>query len=121
MVAVAQHPNIELVTYAEVTAVTGYIGNFNVTVKKKAKYVDWDACTGCGTCMEKCPVKKIPDEFNFVMSLRTSIHKVFPQAVPGKPYIDAATCTKLTKDKCGVCEKICPAKAIRFQDQDEYI
>lgn len=121
MVAVAQHPNIELMTYSEVTEVTGYIGNFNVKVKKKAKYVDWDACTGCGTCIDKCPTKKIKDEFNFGMSLRTSIHKVFPQAVPGKPYIDAANCTKLTKDKCGVCEKICPANAIRFNDQDEYV
>jgi len=118
---VAQHPNIELMTYCEVSEVSGYIGNFNVKVKKKAKYVDWDACTGCGTCIDKCPSKKIKDEFNFGMSLRTAIHKVFPQAVPGKPYIDAANCTKLTKDKCGVCEKICPTKAIRFNDQDEYV
>lgn len=121
MVAAAQHPNIELVTYAEVTAVNGYIGNFTVTIKKKAKYVDWDLCTGCGTCIEKCPTKKIKDEFDLGMGLRTSIHKLFPQAVPGKPYIDAANCTKLTTGKCGVCEKICPTKAIKFDDQDEYI
>jgi heterodisulfide reductase subunit A len=97
MVAVAQHPNIELITYAEVVKVSGYIGNFNVTVKKKAKYVDWDVCTGCGTCTEKCPTKKIKDEFDLGMGLRTAIHKLFPQAVPGKPYIDAENCTKLTK------------------------
>lgn len=121
MVAVAQHPNIELITYAEVTKVTGYIGNFNITIKKKAKYVDWDACTGCGTCMEKCPTKKIKDEFDLGLGLRTAIHKVYPQAVPGKPYIDAEHCTKLTKGKCGVCEKVCPTQAIRFDDQDEYI
>lgn len=121
MVAVAQHPNIELITYAEVTKVTGYIGNFNITIKKKAKYVDWDACTGCGTCMEKCPAKKIKDEFDLGLGLRTAIHKVYPQAVPGKPYIDAEHCTKLTKGKCGVCEKVCPTQAIKFDDQDEYI
>jgi len=118
---VAQHPNIELVTYAEVTAVNGYIGNFTVTIKKKAKYVDWDVCTGCGTCIEKCPTKKIKDEFNLGLGLRTAIHKVFPQAVPGKPYIDAENCLKLTKDKCGICEKVCPTDAIRFDDKDEYI
>lgn len=121
MVAVAQHPNIELLTYSEVTRVSGYIGNFNVTIKKKAKYVDWDLCTGCGLCTEKCPSKKILDEFDLNMGMRTAIHKVFPQAVPGKPYIDAENCTKLTKDKCGVCEKICPTKAIRFDDQDEFV
>lgn len=119
MVAVAQHPNIELVTYAEVVKVSGYIGNFNVTVKQKAKYVDWDLCTGCGTCWEKCPSKKIKDEFELGMGLRTSIHKVFPQAVPGKPIIEAETCTKLTKGKCGICEKVCPTNAIRYDDKEQ--
>jgi heterodisulfide reductase subunit A len=121
MVAVAQHPNIELITYAEVIKVTGYIGNFSVTIKQKPKYVDWDACTGCGTCMEKCPTKKIKDEFDLGLGLRTAIHKVYPQAVPGKPYIDAEHCLKLTKGKCGVCEKICPTQSIRFDDKDQYI
>ncbi len=121
MVAVAQHPNIELVTYAEVVKVTGYIGNFNVTLKKKAKYVDWDLCNGCGTCIDKCPTKKIKDEFDFGMGLRPAIHKLFPQAVPGKPYIDAQNCTKLTKDKCGVCAKVCPTGAIRYQDEDQLV
>jgi heterodisulfide reductase subunit A len=121
MVAVAQHPNIELITYAEVTEVSGYIGNFNVTIKKKPKYVDWDLCTGCGTCIEKCPTKKIKDEFELGLGLRTSIHMVYPQAVPGKPFIDAENCTKLTKGKCGVCEKLCPTKAIKFDDKEEYV
>lgn len=121
MVAAAQHPNIELMTYSEVTKVSGYIGNFNVTVKKKAKYVDWDKCTGCGTCIEKCPSKKITDEFELGMAKRTAIHKLFPQAVPGKPYIDADNCLKLTKGKCGVCEKVCPTNAINYDDKDEYV
>jgi heterodisulfide reductase subunit A len=120
MVAVAQHPNIEMITYAEVTQVKGYIGNFKATIKKKPKYVDWDLCTGCGTCAEKCPTKKLKDEFDLGLGLRTAIHKVYPQAVPGKFYIDAQNCTKLTSGKCGVCEKLCPAKAIRFDDKEEY-
>ncbi|CFX19169.1 NAD(P)-binding domain [Syntrophomonas zehnderi OL-4] len=121
MVAVAQHPNIELITLAEVVKVTGYIGNFNVTIKKKAKYVDWDLCNGCGTCIDKCPTKKIKDEFDFGMGLRPAIHKLFPQAVPGKPYIDPLNCTKLTKDKCGICEKVCPTGAIRYNDVDQLV
>ena len=121
MVAVAQHPQIKLITYAEVDHVDGYIGNFKVTIRQKPRYVDWDLCTGCGTCWEKCPSKKIKDEFDLDLGLRTAIHKVYPQAVPGKPYIDAANCTKLTSGKCGVCEKVCPTKAIRFEDQEELI
>ncbi len=121
MVAVAQHPNIELVTLAEVTKVTGYIGNFNVTIKKKAKYVDWDLCTGCGTCIEKCPSKKITDDFELGLGKTTAIRMVFPQAVPGKPFIDAPNCRMLTENKCGICEKVCPAEAIRFKDVDQEI
>lgn len=121
MVAVAQHPNIEIMTYAEVANVAGYIGNFKVTIKKKPKYVDWDLCTGCGTCIEKCPTKKISDPFELGLGLTTAIRKVYPQAVPGKPFIDAVHCRKITEDKCGVCEKICPTKAIKFADKEEYI
>lgn len=121
MVAVAQHPNIQIITYAEVTNVAGYIGNFKVTIKKKPKYVDWDLCTGCGTCIEKCPTKKIPDPFELGLGMTTAIRKVYPQAVPGKPFIDDKHCRKLTEGKCGVCEKICPTKAIKFDDKEEYV
>ena len=121
MVAVAQHPNIELMTYAEVVAVDGYIGNFEVTVKQKAKYVDWDPCTGCGTCIEKCPVKKIKNEFDLGMSSRPAIRMVFPQAVPGKPFIDRENCLKFKTGKCGICEKVCPTQAVKFDDEDRLI
>lgn len=121
MVAVAQHPNIELHTYSEVTNVSGYIGNFKVTIKEKAKYVDWDLCTGCGTCIDKCPTKKITDPFNLGLGLTTAIRKVYPQAVPGKPFIDAEHCLKLTEGKCGICEKVCPTQAIRYDDTDKLI
>lgn len=121
MVAVAQHPNIELMTHSEVTEVNGYIGNFTVTVKQKAKYVDWKACTGCGTCTEKCPTKKIKNEYDLGMSNRPSIHMVFPQAVPGKPYIDKDNCLKFKTGKCGICEKVCPAQAVKFDDEDKLV
>ena len=121
MVAVAQHPNIQLMTMAEVTNVDGYIGNFKVSIKKRAKYVDWDLCTGCNTCVEKCPTKKVPNTFEFGLGPTTAIRFMYPQAVPGKPYIDAGHCTKLTNNKCGICEKVCPVDAIRFNDQDEIV
>ncbi len=121
MVAVAQHPKIKLMTYSEVSEVNGYIGNFKVTIKQKAKYVDWDICTGCGTCWEKCPQKKLLDQFDLGLGHTTAIRKVYPQAVPGKPVIDAASCTKLTSGKCGVCEKICPTKAINYEDVDQFV
>ncbi len=121
MVDVAQHPNITLYANAEVDEVGGYVGNFEVKVKKKATYVDWEACTGCGLCMEKCPSKKAEDVFNEHMGTTTAINIPFPQAIPKKAIIDAEYCIKLTKGKCGVCEKICPTKAIRYDQQDEIV
>lgn len=119
MVAVAQHPNIELLTYAEVTSVSGYIGNFSVTIKQKARYVDHNKCTGCGTCWEKCP-KKVPSEFNQYLGNRKAIYIPFPQAVPNKPVIDGLNCRRLNEQKCGVCAKVCAAEAINYEDQDKY-
>ena len=121
MVAVAQHPNIKMYTYSEVEAVDGYIGHFTVTIRQKAKYVDWDKCNGCGTCETKCPTKKLKSEFDLGLGNRTAIYKAFPQAVPNKPVIDAENCRKLKNGKCGVCEKICTTQAINFDDKDELI
>jgi len=121
MVDVGQHPNIKLHTYSEVEAVDGYLGNFKVTIRKKARYVDMDKCTGCGICWNACPSKKNLSEFDFGMGTRKAIYVPFPQAVPARPVIDANACIKLTKDKCGLCEKKCPAGAINFDDQDELI
>ena len=121
MVAAAQHPNITLYTYSQVESVGGYIGNFEVTIRKKAKYVDYTKCTGCGLCETKCAKKKVPSEFDAFMGPRTAIYKPFAQAVPNKPVIDNKACKKLLENKCGVCEKVCPAGAINFEDQDELI
>ncbi|MFZ5831747.1 MAG: FAD-dependent oxidoreductase, partial [Planctomycetota bacterium] len=121
MVDVAQHPQIALHTYSEVEGVEGYVGNFKVTVRKKARYVDVDRCTGCGQCWNVCPSKKTPSEFDYGLGNRTAIYVPFPQAVPARPVIDASACLKLTKGKCGACEKKCAAGAIRFDDQDQII
>jgi len=121
MVECFKHPNITVYTYSEVENVDGYVGNFNVKIRKKAKFVDHKTCTGCGDCWNKCPQKKIPNEFDMNLSMRTAIYVPFPQAVPNKPVIDKENCIKLTKDKCGICEKICPPKSINYQDKDEII
>lgn len=118
MSAAAQHPNIELMTYSEIEEVKGYIGNFDVTIKQKAKYVDYTKCTGCGICETKCPTK-ISSEFDLGLGKRTSIYKPFPQAVPNKPVIDAENCRYLKTGKCKICEKLCPAGAINYEDQDQ--
>jgi len=121
MVEVAQHPNITLLTYAELEKLEGFIGNFKATIRKKAKSIDEKLCTGCGLCTTKCPNNKIPCEFNSGLGTRTAIYVPFPQAIPNKPVIDKENCTYYQKGKCKVCEKVCPAGAIRFDQQDEFV
>ncbi len=121
MVEVAQHPNITLYTYAELESLEGFIGNFKAKIRRKSKSLEEKLCTGCGTCTTKCPVKKIPSEFNEGLGKRTAIYVPFPQAVPNKPVIDRANCTYYIKGKCKVCEIVCPTKAIRFDQEDQII
>jgi heterodisulfide reductase subunit A len=118
LVEVGRHINIELVTLAEIRDIRGEAGNFEVEVFQKARYVDIDKCIGCGACAEKCP-KKVADEYNMGLAKRKAIYVPYPQAVPLKYTIDAANCIKLTKDKCGNCEKVCPADAINYKDTDK--
>lgn len=121
MVEVAQHPNITLHTYSEVESMDGFIGNFNIRIRKKAKSVDEKLCTGCGLCCTKCPTKKIPSEFEQGLGFRTAIYVPFPQAVPNKPVIDRANCRFYQTGKCQVCQKLCPTGAINFEQKDEII
>jgi heterodisulfide reductase subunit A len=121
MVEAANHPNITLMTSSEVESVGGFVGNFEVTVRRKARYVDPAKCTGCGECWSKCPVKNIPSEFDAGLSRRTAIYRASPQAVPNQPVIDARHCLMLTKGRCGVCAKVCPRGAINFKDADELV
>ena len=121
MVDVANHPKIKLYTYSEIELVEGYIGNFQVTIKKKARSVDEDKCTGCGVCMTKCPQKKIPNKFDMNIGMRTAIYVPFPQAVPNTPVIDRDNCTKFKTGKCGVCQKVCGPGAVDFEQEDQLI
>ncbi|MBR5627336.1 MAG: CoB--CoM heterodisulfide reductase iron-sulfur subunit A family protein, partial [Thermoguttaceae bacterium] len=121
MVEVGQHPNIRLMTYSEVEKVDGYVGNFKVTIRKKARYVNINKCTGCGNCWNHCPNKKIPNSFDYNLGKRTAIYIPFPQAVPARPVIDAERCLRFKTGKCGICQKNCAAGAINFDDKDELI
>jgi heterodisulfide reductase subunit A len=118
---VGAHENINLLSYSEVEEVSGYVGNFNVRIKKKAKYVDEEKCTGCGICIEKCPKKVIDDVFEAGMGYRKSIYRPFPQAVPNIPVIDTESCTYFERGKCKACEIFCPTEAIDFEQQDSYL
>jgi heterodisulfide reductase subunit A len=106
MVSVKAHPNITILSLSEVTEVDGYVGNFEVTVKRKPRYILEDACVGCLECIEACVYKKgkVVDEFNVGLSTRKPIYIPFPQAVPQMPVIDPETCIEF---KSGKCKKTC--------------
>lgn len=121
MVQVGNHPNIKLLSFAEVTNVSGYVGNFQVTIKQKARSVRVEDCTGCGICQEKCPKKVIDDVFEAGLGYRKAVYTPFPQAVPKYPVIDRENCTYFIKGTCRACEKFCPTGAIDFTQEDEYL
>ncbi|HEX7511920.1 MAG TPA: CoB--CoM heterodisulfide reductase iron-sulfur subunit A family protein, partial [Candidatus Methylomirabilis sp.] len=118
MVECASNPNIRIVTHAEVESVSGYVGNFEVTIRRRARSVDLEKCTGCGVCYEKCPVK-VPSEFDGGLGTRKAIYVPFPQAVPNVPVIDREHCTYYLRGKCKLCEKFCSIGAVRFDETDE--
>ena len=120
MVQASAHPNINLITYSEIDEIRGFVGNFEVDIKKKIRYVNMDLCTGCGTCLEKCP-SKAPSEFDFGLMDRKAIYTPFPQAIPNVPTIDSEKCLMLTKGVCGICQKVCPTKAIDFEQKEEIL
>ena len=121
MVDAGQNERIRIFSYSEVCEVHGFVGNFSVKIKKRARYVDETKCTGCGLCTEKCPQKGIPNEFNLGMDTRRAIYIPFAQAVPKVATIDPMHCNMLKNGKCGVCAKLCSVGAIDYKQQDEFI
>ena len=121
MVEAAAHEKITIYTYSEVEKVSGFVGDFHVDIRKKARSVDMSKCTGCGVCQEKCPSKKAPNEFNRGLNTRSAIYTPFAQAIPNVPVIDRENCIKFKTGKCGVCAKVCQAGAIDYEQKDEII
>jgi heterodisulfide reductase subunit A len=118
MIECFRHPNIELLTHSEVKEVKGNAGKFTATILKKPRYIDSEKCTGCGTCMEKCPVK-VPNEFDMGIGNRKAVYMPFKQAVPLIATIDAEHCLYFTKGVCRVCEKVCPSSAVSYEQKPE--
>ena len=120
MMDVGRHPNIELLTFSEVEDVSGYVGNFKVRVRKKARYVDQDECTACGDCVEVCPIV-VPDRFQMGLGSRRAIHIPFPQAVPSSYIVMADECLGQNPIACGKCIEACEKNCINFDMQDELL
>ncbi|MBN2582360.1 MAG: CoB--CoM heterodisulfide reductase iron-sulfur subunit A family protein [Planctomycetes bacterium] len=116
-----QHENITLLTYSELEEVSGSVGNFKVKIRKKARYVDYDKCTGCGICTEKCPRTVVDEDFEAGLGNRKAIYSPFPQAVPRIPVIDVESCIFFTRGKCQVCSKVCPTEAIDYAQKDQIV
>ena len=123
MMDAGRHPNIELLSYSEVVDVHGYVGNFQVKVKRKPRYVDEDKCTGCGDCTTACVwQERVYSEYEAGMGLRSAAYIPFAQAVPLKAVIDPNSCLVLTRGKCSQkCVQVCEADAIDFDQKEEFM
>ncbi|MHA2092200.1 MAG: FAD-dependent oxidoreductase [Candidatus Kariarchaeaceae archaeon] len=120
MVDVSRHEKITLMTYSEIQKIEGSVGNFNVQILKKPKYVNAEICTGCQVCIEKCPSKAF-SEFDLNLAKRKAIYVPFPQAVPLVPVIDTDNCRYFIKGTCKVCETKCEVGAIEFDQKEELV
>jgi heterodisulfide reductase subunit A len=118
MTDVGRHPRIELMTLSEIKSIKGYVGNFDVTVQKRARYVNENECTACGDCAQACPVLK-PDEFEIGLSSRKAIFIPFPQAVPSAYVLNPLDCLGQDPLICGKCKEACEKGCIDYDAQDE--
>ena len=114
----SRHPNIEILTYTEIEKVTGEAGDFKVALIKKPRYIDEDKCTGCGVCVEYCPVQ-VEDEYNQGLSKNKAIHIYFSQAVPLVTYVDRDKCSFLQDERCTICQGVCKNNAIDLFQKPE--
>ena len=108
-----RHPNIKLLTYSELKEVKGSVGNFQVKILKKPRFVDETKCTGCGVCAEHCPIE-VPNDFDMKLGMRKAIYMPMPQAVPRMMTVDKENCIE-----CKLCTKVCRAGAVDFTQQSQ--
>jgi heterodisulfide reductase subunit A len=114
LVEAGRHPRITLLTNSDLVSIEGEPGAFKAHVTERPRYIDMDACVACGDCAEKCPVK-VPSEFDEGLAKRKAAYIPFPQAVPLKYAIDPDRCLMILKGKCGICQKVCQAKAVNYE------
>lgn len=122
MVEISRHLNAKLLAYSEVSSIQPILDGkaFKVRIRRKPRYVNAEKCTGCRVCMEKCPVK-VPSEFDEKLGVRKAIYIPFPQAVPAMAVIDKENCLYFQKGVCRICEKLCPAHALDFEQKEHEI
>ena len=116
---ISDHSNVTLLTCSEVENLSGYVGNFKATIRKRATFVDWDTCDGCGKCTEACPVS-VPFEAEQPYGKRRAIYFPYLNGGPRKAVIDADICQHFGGE-CAECERVCPKNAIAFDQQDETV
>ncbi len=112
LVATGRHPNITILTNAEIASLKGEAGNFEVGIQRRSRYIAEEKCNGCGLCAQKCPIEAV-DSFNEGLGQRGAVYVEYPQAVPLKYAIDREKCIG-----CGTCDEICKAHAIQYDQKD---
>jgi len=120
MAEVGAHPNIEILTLAQVERVEGFVGNFEVTVRQKPRYVDVKKCTCCDDCTKVCPID-VPSEFDANLTYRRAIYIPFAQAVPSAYLLDMKNCLGVDTIRCGKCRDKCEPGAINYDDHEKVI
>jgi heterodisulfide reductase subunit A len=119
------HPKVEVLAYSEVANVEGYVGNFEVTVRRKPRFVDAAKCTSCGDCAEACVLAgQIPDEFQLGLGTRAAIYRPFPRALPSTFTVDPDRCRQITDGACEggpPCAAACPEDAVDFGQREKEI
>jgi heterodisulfide reductase subunit A len=117
MADAGKHRNIKLIANAEIAGISGYVGNFEVKIRQRARYVDPTLCTACSDCVQVCPVDVV-DEWSGNLGWRKAIYIPYPQAVPASYIIDEKHCLGLSPLACGKCIEACDKKAIIYEDRD---
>ncbi|HSB04880.1 MAG TPA: CoB--CoM heterodisulfide reductase iron-sulfur subunit A family protein [Thermodesulfobacteriota bacterium] len=115
---VENHPKINLHCHSELEDVKGYIGNFDLVIRKKPTFVNGEKCNGCGLCIQNCPAEYAAP-FERGLGVRNAIDLLYPESVPKRPFIHRDHCLYFKEGSCRKCEEICPEKAIHFDQQEE--